>query len=88
MTVTTWQPPASGATTAHCEVTKTGRVLTGTAGFTLTALDENSTRVDWFEDVDVAPAWLTRPFARLVAAISAAGLKQSLRKLAADAEKL
>ena len=86
MTVTRWDPPRDGSTTAVCEVAKTGRVLTGTAGFTLTRIDDASCVIDWFEYVDIAPAWLTRVFAPIIAAVSAVGLKQSLRKLASDAQ--
>lgn len=87
MTVTQWQPPMPGGTTAFCEVTKTGRLLTGTAGFTLTAVDSMTTRIEWFEDVNIVPRWLTRPLAPIVAALSAVGLRQSMRTLAKDAQQ-
>lgn len=63
MTVTESNPPERGR--ASCVVTKTGAVLGGTAGFTLTGLDESTTRLDWFEDIHLKPPsifWWTAPF--------------------------
>ena len=63
MTVTEWHPPKGGR--ASSVVSKTGLVLGGTAGFTLTALDASTTRLDWFEDVYLKPNvtfWWTAPF--------------------------
>lgn len=63
MTVTESSPPKGGH--AYSVVSKTGLVLGGTAGFTLTALDASTTRLDWFEDVYLKPKvtfWWTAPF--------------------------
>jgi carbon monoxide dehydrogenase subunit G len=63
MTVTESSPPKGGH--ASSVVSKTGLVLGGTAGFTLTALDASTTRLDWFEDVYLKPKvtfWWTAPF--------------------------
>ncbi|MDP4586285.1 MAG: SRPBCC family protein [Microbacteriaceae bacterium] len=71
MSVTEFEPPAGG--TASCVVTKTGQVLGGTAGFTLTTLNDSSTRLDWFEDVYLKPSWLfwwTAPFVLVVGTIA------------------
>jgi carbon monoxide dehydrogenase subunit G len=71
MTVSEFEPPVNGA--ASCVVTKSGRVLGGTAGFTLTALDDSSTRLDWFEDVYLKPAglfWWTAPFVFVLGTIA------------------
>ena len=84
MTVTLWQPPAGPPDDAACTVTKTGRLLTGTAGFTITAHGEGACTLEWFEDVDIAPRWLTAPLGRVIAALAAPGLHRTLGKLAAD----
>ena len=85
MTVTYWQPPADAGHSGSCTVTKTGRLLTGTAGFTVTPVGEQRCSLTWFEDVDARPRWLTAPFGRLIAPLASRGLAQTLRKLAADA---
>lgn len=71
MTVTESSHPRNGS--AKCVVTKTGLVLGGTAGFTLTALDSSTTRLDWFEDVHLKPAvtfWWTAPFVLAIGTIA------------------
>jgi carbon monoxide dehydrogenase subunit G len=71
MTVSEFEPPVNGS--ASCVVTKTGQVLGGTAGFTLTGLGDSSTRLDWFEDVHLRPAglfWWTAPFVLVVGTIA------------------
>jgi hypothetical protein len=71
MTVTESRPPKSGR--ASCVVTKTGLVLGGTAGFELTALNDSTTRLDWFEDVHLKPQvifWWTAPFVLAIGTIA------------------
>ena len=80
MTVSDFVPPNAGR--ASCLVTKTGLVLGGTAGFTLTALDETTTRLDWFEDVHLKPRvtfWWTAPF---VLAIGNLAFRSALKAFA------
>ena len=80
MTVTEFQAPTSGR--ASGVVTKTGLVLGGTAGFTLTALDDTTTRLDWFEDVYLKPTvtfWWTAPF---VLAIGTIAFRSALKAFA------
>lgn len=48
MVVTSWQPPNI------CDVLHTGKIIKGTGRFQLTALDDNTTRFDWSEEI-VAP---------------------------------
>lgn len=48
MVVTSWQPPHI------CDVLHTGKIIKGTGRFELTALDHNTTRFDWSEEI-VAP---------------------------------
>ena len=63
MTVSEYQTPKAGR--ASCTIIKTGSVLGGTAGFVLTALDDSTTRLDWFEDIYLKPKgifWWTAPF--------------------------
>lgn len=71
MTVSEFEPPVNG--TASCVVTKSGRVLGGTAGFTMTTIGDGSTRLDWFEDVYVKPVrlfWWTAPFVLVVGTVA------------------
>jgi len=63
MTVSEFQSPKEGR--ASCTIIKTGSVLGGTAGFVLTALDNSTTRLDWFEEIYLKPKgifWWTAPF--------------------------
>jgi hypothetical protein len=71
MTVTESRTPKSGR--ASCVVIKTGLVLGGTAGFELTALNDSTTRLDWFEDVHLKPKvifWWTAPFVLAIGTIA------------------
>jgi len=71
MTVSEFQTPSAGR--ASCTITKTGTVLGGTAGFLLTALDDSTTRLDWFEDIYLKPKgllWWTAPFIVVIGTIA------------------
>jgi uncharacterized protein YndB with AHSA1/START domain len=48
MVVTSWQPPRI------CDVLHTGKIIKGTGRFELTAIDQDTTRFDWSEEI-VAP---------------------------------
>ena len=45
MVVTSWQPPYI------CDVFHTGKIIKGTGRFQLSAIDDNSTRFDWSEEI-------------------------------------
>ncbi len=80
MTVFEFQAPEAGR--ASCAIIKTGSVLGGTAGFVLTALDDSTTRLDWFEDVHLKPPaifWWTAPF---VFGIGTIAFRSALRAFA------
>ena len=71
MTVTEFQAPSAGR--ASCTITKTGSVLGGTAGFTLSVVDASTTRLDWFEDIHLKPHaifWWTAPFVLAIGTIA------------------
>jgi carbon monoxide dehydrogenase subunit G len=71
MTVSKFHAPTAGRAT--CVVTKTGAVLGGTAGFTLSTIDASTTRLDWFEDVHLKPKvifWWTAPFVLAIGTIA------------------
>jgi carbon monoxide dehydrogenase subunit G len=71
MTVTEFQAPSAGR--ASCTITKTGSVLGGTAGFTLSAVDASTTRLDWFEVIHLKPPaifWWTAPFVFVIGTIA------------------
>ena len=88
MTVTVWQPPHLGSAVSTCTVTKTGRVVTGTAGFTVTETSSTTCQLEWFEDIDIRPIALVRLMAPVLRPLARAGLRQTLHKLAQDAEAI
>ena len=80
MTVAEFQAPSAGR--ASCTITKTGSVLGGTAGFTLSAVDASTTRLDWFEDIHLKPKaifWWTAPF---IVAIGTIAFRSALKAFA------
>ena len=80
MTVSEIQTPNAGR--ASCTIIKTGSVLGGTAGFVLTAVDDSTTRLDWFEDIHLKPQaifWWTAPF---VIAIGTIAFRSALKAFA------
>jgi carbon monoxide dehydrogenase subunit G len=71
MTVSEFQAPKAGR--ASCTIIKTGSVLGGTAGFVLAAVDDFTTRLDWFEDIHLKPRglfWWTAPFVIAIGTIA------------------
>ena len=70
MVVTSWQPPTV------CDVLHTGKIIKGTGRFELTAIDEQTTRFDWSEEI-LAP----RAIFLLLAPGLYAGVRLSLTKL-------
>jgi carbon monoxide dehydrogenase subunit G len=80
MTVAEFQAPSAGR--ASCTIIKTGSVLGGTAGFTLSSVDASTTRLDWFEDIHLNPQaifWWTAPF---IAAIGTIAFRSALNAFA------
>ncbi len=59
MTVTELLPPSEGRA-GRCDILKTGRVVLGTAGFSVEADSPSTSTVTWWEDVTLAPTRLTR----------------------------
>ena len=53
MVVTTWQEPGD-VTPGRCQIRKTGRVVLGDAGFTVTPLGPGRSEVVWTETIEVA----------------------------------
>lgn len=96
MTVTHLQPPALHPTVrrggrppviASCEIAKTGTLIRGTAGFILERIDNETTHLQWWEDIEIGPRWtwwtaLTGP------AIQWAGQKAFTRALTKMASQL
>ena len=85
MEVVEWQPPAGDAA-GHCRVEKRGRVVLGSAWFDVVTLPGGRSRVTWTEDVEVAPAVLTRPFGALLRAAGARAFASTLRRMRAEVE--
>jgi carbon monoxide dehydrogenase subunit G len=80
MTVAEFQAPSAGR--ASCTIIKTGSVLGGTAGFTLSSVDASTTRLDWFEDIHLKPQaifWWTAPF---IVAIGTIAFRSALKAFA------
>ncbi|MFM1985044.1 MAG: hypothetical protein RLZZ295_210 [Actinomycetota bacterium] len=70
MQVTKWEPPFI------CDVLHTGKIIKGTGRFQLTAIDAQSTRFDWSEEI-LAP----RALFLLIAPGLYAGVRLSLSNL-------
>jgi hypothetical protein len=83
MTVTLFEPPTSEAP-GRCEIIKTGRVITGTAGFTVTSTGPSTSEVTWWEDIEVTPPSLTRWAGPLLARAGTASFARVLRAAAAE----
>jgi carbon monoxide dehydrogenase subunit G len=83
MTVTEYEPP-SDAGPGRCGIRKTGRIVTGTAGFTVTATGADTCCVLWWEDVAITPVALTRWVGPLVARVGSRAFARVLRTAAAD----
>ncbi|GAA2702216.1 SRPBCC family protein [Actinoplanes palleronii] len=86
MTVTRWHPP-SGDEPGRCEIVKRGRVVLGTAWFSVVPLPGDRCRVDWGEDVTVTPHRLTRFAGPLLSLAGRIGFGATLRAMAREAEK-
>jgi uncharacterized protein YndB with AHSA1/START domain len=71
MVVTSWQPPHL------CDVLHTGKIIKGTGRFELVAIDSDTTRFNWSEEI-LAP----RVLFLLIAPGLYAGVRISLTKLA------
>jgi hypothetical protein len=82
MEVVEWREPAPGVP-AHCRVVKQGRVVLGQAWFDVTERPGGS-RVTWTEDIEIAPARLTRPFGPLVGLVGRLAFTHSLRGMARE----
>lgn len=61
MVVTDFNPPTKSEP-GTCVIQKTGRLIKGYAGFTVTPLTASTCLVEWFENIEVAPVAVTRWF--------------------------
>jgi Polyketide cyclase / dehydrase and lipid transport len=86
MEVTEWQPP-SDHRPGRCSVVKQGRIVLGSAWFEVAPMPAGRSRVTWTEEIELAPAALTRPFAALVAAVGRIAFTRTLRAMAAEVER-
>lgn len=80
MEITEWAPPGPGRP-GRCALRKLGRIVTGTAAFDVAVITPDRTLVVWEEDIDIAPAWLTRPFAGLVARAGRLAFSATVRSM-------
>jgi hypothetical protein len=90
MTVVAWEPPGGddpGNRPGRCEITKHGRVVHGSASFSVTPLPGRRCRVEWAEDVTVSPRRLAPVTGPLVGVIGRMGFAATLRGLARDVER-
>jgi hypothetical protein len=84
MEVVEWCPPGPGVP-GECRVVKQGRVLRGEAWFEVADGPAGGSRVTWVEDVGLPWPRVTRLLDPVLAAIGRAGLRRSLRAMAAEA---
>jgi uncharacterized protein YndB with AHSA1/START domain len=83
MTVTEFVPPTA-TTAGRCTILKTGRVVLGTAGFTVAPTGEGTSAVEWWEDVTVVPVALTRWVEPLIARAGTMSFERVLRAASAE----
>jgi hypothetical protein len=83
MTVTAFQPPTD-TDPGRCHILKTGRVVVGTAGFTVTSTGPRASEVAWWEDVTVTPTGVTRWLEPLIARAGDRAFARVLRAAAAE----
>jgi carbon monoxide dehydrogenase subunit G len=89
MEIIEWSPPIAGAH-GHCRVRKFGRVVLGWAAFDVRANPHavgSGSILEWSEDVQIAPVWLTRPADHVIAAAGRAGSGRALRMMARELER-
>ncbi|HZI96659.1 MAG TPA: SRPBCC family protein [Actinomycetales bacterium] len=85
MEVVEWVPP-DGDAPGRCVVAKLGRVLLGRAVIDVVPLSRASCRARWSEDVEIAPAGLTRVAGPLVGLVGGLGFGRVLRAMVAEVE--
>jgi uncharacterized protein YndB with AHSA1/START domain len=83
MEVVRWEPPAAGAP-GTCTVRKLGRVVLGWAQVRVTPVGPARARVEWTEDVDIAPVAWTAWAGPLVAAAGRLAFRHVLRRVAEE----
>ena len=84
MEVVQWRPP-TGSASGLCRLHKLGRVVLGDAELEVTPRAGGSL-VQLREQIELAPARLTRPFAALVSLAGRLGAARVLRTIAAEVE--
>jgi uncharacterized protein YndB with AHSA1/START domain len=82
MEVVEWREPTPGVP-GSCRVVKQGRVVLGEAWFDV-AERAGGSRVTWTEDIEIAPARLTRPFDALIGLAGRLAFTRSLRVMARE----
>ena len=85
MRVTRWEPPTDDRP-GVCDITKLGRVVTGSASIEVRQVGGRSS-VRWTEEVGVGPSWLTRLGGPVIDRGGAIAFTRTLRLLLADAER-
>ena len=83
MTVTEFVPPTA-TTAGRCAILKTGRVVLGTAGFTVAPTGARTSAVEWLEDVTVVPEGLTRWVEPVIARAGSMSFERVLRAASAE----
>ena len=86
MQVVEWVPPEAGGA-GYVRVQKHGRLVLGWAGFEVAPGPNGGSRVEWTEDVEVAPVRLTRPFDRLITIGGRIGFQRAIRAMAQEIEQ-
>ncbi len=87
MEVTRWTVP-DGTRPGVCHVVKQGRLVLGEAWFEVAPRPGGGSRVTWTEEIEIAPARLTRPFAPLLALVGRLAFTRVMRRAAREAQAL
>jgi hypothetical protein len=85
MTVTRWEPPATGRD-GRCTVRKTGRVVLGSADLNVTSLGDRRCTVRWTETADVAGLRRLPLAGRATSLVGGFAFRRMLARMAAEAE--
>ncbi len=86
MEVVEWSPPRDGAT-GRCRLAKLGAVVLGHAVIEVTPTGGSTSRVCWYENVELAPVRFTRYASGLVGAAGAGAFGRVLRAMVAEVER-
>ena len=83
MEIVEWREPTAGRA-GLVRLDKQGQLVLGGAEIEVEDTPGGGSVVRWTEDVQVAPAWLSRPFDRLIATLGRRAFERALRAMARE----